>query len=122
MMPGRSVSSAKFSGVTLKERQTGAGISGVTANIFPPILKTRSSPHWICSVVPGKERQSLRSASMCMAGRLTLILSEELSLSRKERARKARDKLSERAAHKGKGRTSVRHNGLYEFRGKGVLS
>jgi len=49
MIPGRSVSSAKFSGVTLRESQTQAGSSGVMANILPATLKRRSSPHWICS-------------------------------------------------------------------------
>src|SRR5712692_1660107 len=66
MMSGRSVSSAKFSGDVLNERNTGAGSSGVTANIFPPTLNSRSLPHWICSVVPGKERQSSRSQSTFM--------------------------------------------------------
>jgi hypothetical protein len=52
--------------VTLKESQTVAGSSAVTANIFPAILNRRSSPHWIFSVAPGNERQSFRSASMFM--------------------------------------------------------
>src|SRR5229473_1507463 len=68
MMFGRSVSSTKFSGDDLKDSQIEAGSRGVAANIFPPTLNSRSLPHWICSVVPGKERQTSRSASTCMAG------------------------------------------------------
>jgi len=63
---GRSVSSAKFSGDALKERHTGAGSSGVTANIFPPTLNSRSLPHCICSVAPAKERQTSRNQSTFM--------------------------------------------------------
>ncbi len=66
MMLERSVSSAKFSGEALKERQTEAGSNGVTANIFPPTLNTRSLPHWICSVAPGRERQISRKRSTFM--------------------------------------------------------
>ena len=63
-MFGRSVNSAKFSGDALNDKQTGAGSSGVTANIFPPTLNTRSQPHCICSVEPGNDRHNLRSQSM----------------------------------------------------------
>src|SRR5207245_11626211 len=38
----RSVNSAELSGEALNERHTGAGSSGVTANIFPLTLNTRS--------------------------------------------------------------------------------
>lgn len=38
-----------------------------TQNILPPTLKTRSEPHWICSVAPGNDRQSVRSVSSVMA-------------------------------------------------------
>src|SRR6266566_6106118 len=67
MMLGLSVSSAKCSGDALNERHTGAGSSGVTANIFPPTLNSKSLPHWICSVAPGKERQTSRSQSTFMS-------------------------------------------------------
>jgi len=67
MMLGRSVSSAKFSGEALNERHTGAGSSGVTANIFPPTLKSRSYPHWICSVTPGNDKQTSHSQSTFMS-------------------------------------------------------
>ena len=63
MMFGRSVSSTKFSGDDLKDSQTEAGSRGVAANILPPTLNSRSLPHWICSVAPGKDRQSSRSQS-----------------------------------------------------------
>src|SRR5712672_2136172 len=66
-MLGRSVSSAKLSGEALNERQTEAGSSGVTANILPPTLNNKSLPHWICSVTPGKERQTSRSQSTFMS-------------------------------------------------------
>src|SRR5205814_4774570 len=42
---GRSVSCAKLSGSALNERHTGAGSSGVAANIFPPTLNSKSLPH-----------------------------------------------------------------------------
>jgi hypothetical protein len=42
MMFDRSVNSAKLSGEALKDRQTGAGSSGVIANIFPPTLNNKS--------------------------------------------------------------------------------
>src|SRR5207302_4343201 len=67
MTLGRSVTSAKCSGDALNERHTGAGSSGVAANIFPPTLNSRSLPHWICSVAPGKERHSSRSQSTSMS-------------------------------------------------------
>src|SRR6266699_695456 len=67
MTLGRSVSSAKCSGEALNERHTGAGSSGVATNIFPPTLNSRSLPHWICSVAPGKERHSSRSQSTFMS-------------------------------------------------------
>src|SRR4029077_10171068 len=60
-MPGRSVSSAKLSGEAFSESQVYPGTSGVTANIFPATLKTRSSPHWIFSVAPANARQISRS-------------------------------------------------------------
>src|SRR5467141_47390 len=67
MTLGRSVSSAKCSGDALNERHTGAGSSGVAANIFPPTLKSRSLPHWIWSTAPGKERHNSRSQSTFMS-------------------------------------------------------
>src|SRR5947207_876973 len=67
MTLGRSVSSAKCSGDALNERHTGAGSSGVAANIFPPTLNSKSLPHRICSVAPGKERQTSRSQSTFMS-------------------------------------------------------
>src|SRR5215472_15532258 len=57
MMPGCSTSCANSSGVHLNDSLTGAGTSGITAYSLPPILKTKSSPHCICSVVCGSERQ-----------------------------------------------------------------
>jgi len=39
----------------------------ITANILPPTLNTRSPPHWIVSVAPARERQSLRIAAGVMA-------------------------------------------------------
>src|ERR1700719_4343754 len=66
MMFGRSVNSAKFSGEHLKERQTGATSSTVWANILLATLKVKSPSQTVCSVAPGKERQSSRSSSICM--------------------------------------------------------
>lgn len=68
MMPGISVSSANFSGVHLNERWVGAeGSRGMTANIFPATLNTRSSPHCTVSVACGSDRQCSRSQSMFFA-------------------------------------------------------
>jgi hypothetical protein len=53
IIPARSVSSAKFSAEHLKESQTLAGSSTVTAKIFPLILKVRS-PQVTCSVAWGE--------------------------------------------------------------------
>ena len=39
---------------------------GVTANILPPILNTRSLPHCTCSVECGKDRQCVRTHSTFM--------------------------------------------------------
>src|ERR1017187_10350337 len=67
MIPGRSVKSAKSSGEHLKESRTGAGSSGITANILPPTLKTKSSSHCTVSATCGKERQQRRTKSMVIA-------------------------------------------------------
>src|ERR1035438_6277324 len=91
MMPGRSVRSAKCSGVTLNESQTGAGSSGVTANILPLTLNRRSLPHWTCSVAPGKERQRRRRSSIFMGiwpGDGIVQKPGRLSVSRKKLGRK----------------------------------
>ena len=50
MIPRRSVSSAKSSGVHLKESHTEAGSNAITANILPPTFITRSLPHCTDSV------------------------------------------------------------------------
>src|SRR5437763_8968663 len=67
MIPGRSVSSAKSSGVHLKESQTEAGLSATTANILPPTFMTRFSPHCTDSFTCGMDRQNSRSASIFIA-------------------------------------------------------
>src|SRR5215204_4552288 len=64
MMPGRSVSSANFSGVVLKETPVSLESADVTVNIFPPTEKQRSDPHFMSSVTPGNDMQNLRSCSM----------------------------------------------------------
>src|SRR5262245_34960060 len=66
MMPGRSVRSAKSSGLHLNDMNTGAGSVAQTANIFPPILNTRSLPHCTVSVALGNDRQCFRTASSCI--------------------------------------------------------
>src|SRR3954470_24706114 len=66
MMPGRSVRSAKSSGEHLKEATTLAGSVAATANILPPILKTRSLTHCTCSVTCGNDMQQRRMASRFM--------------------------------------------------------
>jgi hypothetical protein len=63
MMPSRSVSSAKASGVHLNDSVWGRSVL-TTANIFPPMLKARSLPHLMSSVTAGRLRQKLRTASM----------------------------------------------------------
>ena len=63
MMPSRSVSSAKASGVHLNASVWGRSVL-TTANIFPPMLNTRSLPHLMSSVTAGRLRQKLRTASM----------------------------------------------------------
>src|SRR6516162_2440996 len=72
MIPGLSHSSAKFSGVHLNERHTGATSRGATANILPSTLNTRSAPHCTFSVAWGKLRQCLRIFSMSIV-RLLLL-------------------------------------------------
>src|ERR1039457_2122882 len=72
MIPGRSVNSAKSSGEHLKESRTGAGSSGITANILPPTLNTKSSSHCTVSVTCGKDRQQLRTKSTFMDYRAAL--------------------------------------------------
>src|SRR5258706_12778501 len=60
-MSSRSISSAKTSGVHLKQSR---GLSSPSmAKIFPRILKQRSSPHCRFSVASGKERQYARMES-----------------------------------------------------------
>jgi hypothetical protein len=63
MIPSRSVSSAKASGVHLNARVWGRSVL-TTANIFPPMLNTRSLPHLMSSVTAGRLRQKLRTASI----------------------------------------------------------
>src|SRR5688500_6880305 len=64
MMPSRSISSANFSGVHLKESFVGYFASSpATANIFSPIQNNRSLPHCTRSVTCGNDRQYLRICS-----------------------------------------------------------
>src|SRR5471032_167851 len=56
MKPGRSVSSRKRSSSTLKLMPLALSSSSVTANIFVPTENTRSAPHLVSSVAPGKVR------------------------------------------------------------------
>src|SRR5450830_1083285 len=58
MKPGRSVSGRKASSSTLKLILSTPGVLQVTANIFSPTEKTRSSPHLVSSVAPGRPRHS----------------------------------------------------------------
>src|SRR5664279_264926 len=64
MIPGRSHSSAKFSGVHLKETRCGTISIAATTNSLPSTLKQRSAPHCTISVVCGNRRQYCRIASM----------------------------------------------------------
>jgi hypothetical protein len=50
----------------LKDGQTGAGSSGLTANIFPPALNTRSFSHCTCSVALGRAMQKRRTHSLAI--------------------------------------------------------
>ena len=63
MMPSRSASSANVSGVHLNESVCGRSVL-TTANIFPPMLNTRSLPHLMSSVTAGRLRQKVRTTSM----------------------------------------------------------
>src|SRR5579864_5132868 len=71
MMAIRSVSSAKVSGAHLKESQTGAGSSTVTAKILLLTRKVRSWPQLIFSVAWGNDRQSSRTHSAFILESLT---------------------------------------------------
>src|SRR6516165_3645380 len=64
MIPGRSHSSTKLSGVHLNESRTGASSSAASANNFSPTLKHKSAPHCTFSVACGSRRQWRRIASM----------------------------------------------------------
>ena len=64
--PSRSTKSANVASSHLKDSATFGGATGSvqqTQNILPPTLKTRSLPHWICSVAFGNERHNLRMLS-----------------------------------------------------------
>src|SRR6185437_2014761 len=62
MMPGWSVNSRNRSSSTLKEiRPPSLPSDGVTANILPPTLNTRSAPHLMSRVTPGHLPQSTSS-------------------------------------------------------------
>src|SRR5262245_63253832 len=61
MIPSRSVNSENSSGVHLNENWlAGPASRPMTANILPPILKTRSFCHKTSSVTCGSERQYSR--------------------------------------------------------------
>src|SRR5262245_13522810 len=67
--PSRSTSSANVSSSHLNDMATDGEASVLaTQNILPPTLKTRSAPHWICSVAPGRERQRRRRESRVIRG------------------------------------------------------
>src|SRR5271157_4169602 len=70
MIPGRSQSSAKFSGVHLNEMRCGTISMAATTNSLPSTLKHKSAPHCTISVVCGKRRQYCRIASMSIRSSL----------------------------------------------------
>src|SRR5262245_18393312 len=74
MIPSRSVNSANSSGVHLKENWlAGPASRPMTANILPPILKTRSFCHKTSSVTCGSERQYSRIFSRFILQSLLFI-------------------------------------------------
>src|SRR5579864_129463 len=66
-MSPRSISSAKISGLHLKQRPRWSSPS--MTKILPAILKQSSSPHCSFSVALGNERQYERMESTFMSGR-----------------------------------------------------
>src|SRR5689334_2939443 len=80
VMPSRSVSSTKVSGVHLNNKCGGTKPSFKTAKSFPLILKQTASPHCRFSVACAKERQTFCTSST--------VISEILNLSRNDGIKK----------------------------------